>query len=181
MVTTDRGYVKNILGGGRGFLFQVGFKSELTEYPGNFVRAEALHDEGRYLQIYDMRGKKLWERPIPNKSVGMTDNGGLLVYISAREIFYLDVVEPVSGDLRLSMPLSFDPFHYPVITISDDGERACLSNNEKYPKAGLFSARGEIVRFNADKLGSFHLSPDGNHVVFCGARTLAVFAISAAE
>jgi hypothetical protein len=173
------GRSKAAIGGGKGYLYQVGYKIE-----GFGFNTMPLFDSGRFLQIYDSSGKKWWEVKVSKKEwgAGVSADGRLIAYVPSDPGGELVVAELATGDLIRHFPFNILGPKFPTMTLSDDGERVCVSNSSSGSSwAGVFSDQGSFIEFKADKLGSFHLSPDGNYVVFCGARTLAVFEIGLAS
>jgi hypothetical protein len=179
------------VGGGGGYLYQIGFKVERTKTEGRIFISDRLFDKGRLLQIYDSHGNKLRELKVSTNEwgAGISHNGELIAFVPAEPGDELEVAALASGEHVNTVPLDGSRPWFPLITLSDTGDTVCISEMARAGKlsrdwnywANLYSAQGPLARFEADKLGSFHLSPDGKYVVFCGARTLAVFVISAPE
>lgn len=173
------GRSKAAIGGGKGYLYQVGYKIE-----GFGFNTMPLFDSGRFLQVYDSSGKKRWEVGVSKKEwgAGVSADGRLIAYVPSDPGGELVVAELATGDLIRHFPFNILGPKFPTMTLSDDGERVCVSNSSSGSSwAGVFSDQGSFIEFKADKLGSFHLSPDGDYVIFCGARTLAVFEINLAS
>jgi hypothetical protein len=173
------GRSKAAMGGGRGYLYQIGYKLE-----GLGFNTIPQFDLGRLLQVYDSSGKKLREVKVSKREwgAGLSADGRLIAYVPAEPGDEFAVAELASGDLIRRFPFNTVGPKFPTITLSNGGERVCVSNTSSGSSwAGVLSEQGTIIESEADKLGSFHLSSDGNHVVFCGARTLAVFEINLAS
>lgn len=174
---------KAAIGGGKGYLYQIGYKTE-----GIGVTTMPLFDMGRFLQIYDAQGNKLWEVNVSKQEwgAGLSRDGRLIAYVPAEPGGELIVAELPTGKRINILPLNNSKPSFPLITTSDMGGTVCVSEMGRAGKfsrtwnfwASLYSAKGELARFDADKEGTFHLMADGRYVVFCGAQTLAVFEIN---
>jgi len=173
------GRSKAAIGGGKGHFYQIGYK-----VAGFGFSTVPLFDLGRLLQVYDSKGNKSWEVKVSKKEwgAGVSADGRLIAYVPSDPGNELEIAEIATGKRVNAIPLNDSVPKFPLITFSDTAEKACISYMARASSswtfwAYLYSAKGELVRFDADKAGSFHLTPDGNDVVFCGARTLAVFEI----
>ena len=132
---------------------------------------------GANFTVFDERGKVTREW-----GAGVSADGRLIAYVPSDPGDELVVAELATGDRIGHFPLNILGPKSPTITLSDDGERVCVSNSSSNSsRAGVVSEQGTVVELKSDETGSFHLSPDGNYVVFCGARTLAVFEINLAS
>ncbi len=177
------GRSKVAIGGGKGYLFQIGYKITRTGY--DTMRS---FDLGRLLQVYDSKGNKSWEVKVSKKEwgAGVSADGRLIAYVPSDPGNELEIADIAGGKRVNVVPLGDSRPGFPLITLSDTGETVCTSCMARGSSswafwASLYSARGELVRFDADKAGSFHLTAGGDYVVFCGARTLAVFEINLAS
>jgi hypothetical protein len=164
-------------------LYQIGYNIE-----GSGFATKTLFDSGRFMQVYDAQGNKLWEVNVSKSEwgAGLSADGRLIAYVPADPGDELEIAEIATGKRVNAAPLNDTKPSFPLITISNTGGTVCVSEMGRAGKpsrtwnfwASLYSTEGELARFDADKEGSFHLTAGGNYVVFCGARTLAVFEIN---
>jgi hypothetical protein len=186
------GRSRSALGGGKGYLYQIGFKVERTESDGRVFISDRLFDIGRLLQIYDSNGNKLREYQVSMNlwGAGVSPNGELIAFVPAEPGNEMEVTEIATGDHVNTFKLTGIKPSFPVITLSNNGDTVCVSEIGRAAKfsrtwnswATIYSNGGARARFKADNsTGAFHLSPDGKYAVFCGARTLAVFAVRVPE